>query len=488
MSSKNLNNLNVKDRTVKNVLNTISDCKMLSRGDSVLISISGGPDSVFLTIVLDLIRDDFKLKLYCFHLDHKTRKGQSKKDAEFVEKFCKKLGIMLFKEEVDVKKWCAANKLSFQEGARKIRRSFLENIASANKIKKIAVGHNSDDNVETFFINLLRGSGLKGLAAIKPTDGRFIRPLIDTSRDEILAFLEKNCVSYCRDRTNIENIYLRNKIRNLLIPFIKKNLSKNFENKLKDTIKIISDENNLLSSIAIKTLKRIAVCKKGTQKNNIESIEIPIKKLKAYPGAFKKRIILSAIEEFKGNLENIKSANIDDALKTCFPGGERKEFFFTDNIKFVKEADKIYLFHNFGGKDFANILKECDMVPGKEQEFSELGFRCISEIFDGGIDNIKKELISCSEAYLDYDKIIPPVRVKNWIKNRGEKFYPLGSEGSKKLHDFFIDEKVPLSLRNKIPVFFDRKKIIWIGKYRIDERVKVDLNTRRILHIKIFDI
>jgi len=496
MSSKNLNNLNIKDRTVKNVLNTILHYKMISSGDSVLISISGGPDSVFLTSILNLIKDDFKLKLYCFHLDHKTRKGQSKKDAEFVEEFCRKLGIKLFKEEVDAKKWCAENKLSFQEGARKLRRSFLENIACANKIKKIAVGHNSDDNVETFFINLLRGSGLKGLTAIRPADGKFIRPLIDTSRDEILAALEKHGISYCKDRTNVENIYLRNKIRNLLIPFIRKNLSENFEKKLKDTIKIVSDENNLLSSIAVKTLKRIAVFKKGTPQKHIESIEIPIKKLKAFPDVLKKRVIIAAIEKFKGNLENIKSANIDDALKTCFSGGERKELSFTDNIKFVKEADKIYLIYSSGSKDIASIsiikeydmVKEYDMLPGKEQEFSRLGIRCISEIIDGGIDNIKKESISCSEAYVDFDKIIFPVKVRTWIKNGGEKFYPLGAFGSKKLHDFFIDKKVPLSFRNKVSLFLDCEKIIWIGKYIIDERVKVDLNTRRILHIKIFDI
>ncbi|MBM3713786.1 MAG: tRNA lysidine(34) synthetase TilS, partial [Actinobacteria bacterium] len=214
------------------------------------------------------------------------------------------------------------------------------------------------------------------------------------------------------------------------------------------------------------------------------------------PDVLKKRVIIAAIEKFKGNLENIKSANIDDALKTCFSGGERKELSFTDNIKFVKEADKIYLIYSSGSKDIASIsiikeydmVKEYDMLPGKEQEFSRLGIRCISEIIDGGIDNIKKESISCSEAYVDFDKIIFPVKVRTWIKNGGEKFYPLGAFGSKKLHDFFIDKKVPLSFRNKVSLFLDCEKIIWIGKYIIDERVKVDLNTRRILHIKIFDI
>ena len=342
-----LNDLNIKDKAVKSVLKTILKFKMLDSGDSILVSISGGPDSVFLTSVLNLIKDDSNLKLYCFHLDHKTRDGQSKKDAEFIKGFCNQLGIKLFKEEIDAKKWSIENKLSFQEGARKLRNKFLESIASGHEIKKIAVGHDADDNIETFFIHLIRGSGLKGLAGIKPKKGKFIRPLIETSRKEILNSLEKNSIRYCKDRTNLENIYFRNKIRNLLVPFIEQNLSKNFKKKLQNTIQILSDENDFIGNIAEKTIRRIATFKKNPEGDRIDTIEVPIKKLKAYPDAFKKRILLSAIEKVKGNLENIKSANINDILKTCFPGGERKELLFTENLKFVKEADKIFLLYKF---------------------------------------------------------------------------------------------------------------------------------------------
>ncbi|MHB9129192.1 MAG: tRNA lysidine(34) synthetase TilS, partial [Candidatus Humimicrobiaceae bacterium] len=185
---KDLSNLKNAE-LIFNAVNTIEMHKMLDLGDSVLVSISGGPDSVFLLYFLNIIKAKYKLNLFAFHLDHLTRKGDSTKDADFVKSLCLKLNIPLFSEEINVKNWCQERKLNFQEGARLLRKNLLEKYRIKNSIKKIAVAHNADDNLETFLMNLIRGAGLKGLGSIKPVNGVIIRPLIYCYKAEIINFL-----------------------------------------------------------------------------------------------------------------------------------------------------------------------------------------------------------------------------------------------------------------------------------------------------------
>ena len=204
----------------KTVLEAIRHFGMVKSGDSILISISGGPDSTFLTHILYGLRDEFNLTLYGYCLDHITRGGRSALDAAFVKKLCRKLDIRLFSEKTNVRKWCRTSRLSFQAGARKLRKSRLEEISRKCNITKIAVGHNSDDNIETFLMRLIRGAGARGLSGIKPVSGKVIRPLITTSRTDIMQYIEDKGIQYCVDHTNLENVYFRNRVRNKLIPFI----------------------------------------------------------------------------------------------------------------------------------------------------------------------------------------------------------------------------------------------------------------------------
>ncbi len=239
----------MRDSLLNKVLSTISRFGMLQKGDSVLISVSGGPDSVFLAAALNQIKALYGLKLYCFHLDHKTRNGQSFQDAAFVKDFCGSTGLKLFAVEMDVKEWCRQNRLSFQEGARRLRIDLLNETAKKNSIKKISTGHTADDNAETFLMHLLRGSGLRGLSGIQPVNGKFIRPLLEIFHADILKYLAENEIPYCSDKTNMENIYYRNKIRNILIPFINNNFSKNFVKNLSGTIDVIRQENAFIDDL-----------------------------------------------------------------------------------------------------------------------------------------------------------------------------------------------------------------------------------------------
>lgn len=487
-----------RDRIISRALKTIESYNMIKSGDRILISISGGPDSVFLTHLLYLMRPFMNLTLFGYCLDHMTRNGESARDALFVEKLYKELEIELFRQKIDVAGWCKLNKLSFQEGARKIRMERLLEISGKNDIKKIAVGHNADDNIETFFMHLLRGSGVRGLSGIKPVSGKFIRPLIDIFGKDIISYLEDKKISYCVDRTNLENIYFRNRVRNILIPFIERHFRESFKSNILRSVNILEDEDEFLKNYAVVKMTGMATVKRSKAGECAALIKIPALKIQGEPRAVQRRIVLLAVEMINGNLEDISFKNIDDILGICFSGGESKIVQPGETMRVFKIGGYVYFvnidyikllpdeFRQFlktdGKKDGGKRGKEVKI--GARIKLKDFNLELSSELLKPGEDKIRFDKAESTEAFLDYARVKPPLQVRNWKK--GDKFYPLGMEDEKKLQDFFIDSKIPVHLRKLIPVFVDREKIIWVGKYRIDNRVRITEDTKEVLHLELF--
>ncbi len=487
-----------RDKIISRALKTIESYDMIKGGDRILISISGGPDSVFLTHLLCLIRPFMNLTLFGYCLDHMTRNGESARDALFVEKLCEELEIELFRQKIDVAGWCKLNKFSFQEGARKIRMEKLLEISGRNDIKKIAVGHNADDNVETFFMHLLRGSGVKGLSGIKPASGKFIRPLIDIFRKDIISYLEDKKISYCVDRTNLENVYFRNRVRNILIPFINRHFRESFKSNILRSINILKDEDEFLKNYSAARVAEIASVKRSGVVKHPALVKIPALKIQREPRAVQRRIVLLAVEMINGNLEDVSFRNIDDILGICFSGGESKIIQPGEKIRVFKIGNYIY----FVNIDYIKLLpdefrqflrtnrkkstgkREKEIKIGARMKLKGFNLELSSELLKLGKDKIKFDKAKDTEAFLDYARVKPPLKVRNWKK--GDKFYPLGMGGEKKLQDFFIDSKIPVHLRKLIPVFIDGEKIVWVGKYRIDDRVRITRDTKEVLHLKLF--
>jgi len=487
-----------RDKIIIKALKTIEFSSMIKSGDRILISISGGPDSTFLTHLLYLMRPVLNLTLFGFCLDHMTRNGESAKDALFVEKLCRELDIELFRQKIDVQKWCRSNIFSFQEGARKLRMEKLLEISKENNIERIATGHNADDNIETFLMYLMRGAGARGLSGIKPVSGKFIRPLIDIFRKDIIAYLDNKKISYCVDRTNIENIYFRNRVRNILIPFISKHFLKSFKSNVLRSINILKCEDEFLRRYSVAKLAEIASIKRSETGKYAALIEIPVLKIKGEARAVQRRIVLSAIEMTSGTLENISFKNIDDILRICSLGGESKIIQPEEKIRVFKIGSYIYFMNvdyiRLLPDEFKQFLKSNGKVDteksgkeikvGTKVKLRDFNLGLSSELLKISKDKIKFNEVKNTEAFLDYEKIKPPTRVRTW--KRGDKFYPLGMQKEKKLQDFFIDSKIPIHLRKLVPVFIDREKIIWVGKYRIDNRVRITEDTKEVLHLKLF--
>ncbi len=487
------------------VLETARDFNMLRYGDSILVSISGGPDSTFLVHMLYGLKDEFNLTLYGFCLDHMTRNGRSALDAAFVKKLCKKLDIRLFSEKIDARKWCRANKLSFQAGARKLRSSRLKEILRKYNISKIAVGHNSDDNIETFLMRLIRGAGTRGLSGIKPVSGNIIRPLINTSREDIMQYLEGHDIQYCVDHTNLENVYFRNKVRNKLIPFIRENFFKNFRSSVLRSIGILRDEDDFLKKYSSKLLEEIARFSKSKDGKNIIYIKIPIEPILSSSVAIRRRIITSATEKILGHLEDISFKNISDVLLLLKTesGGENKwlqpmrslrvlringfiHMVDLDHIKELPQEIKNYAFDGPRKGTGLRILKCADQEIKVDGETGLKQFSMDLRSGMAGRDQKKdyKEARD-NQAFIDYDKVKLPVKVRSW--EEGDRFYPLGAGGSKKLQDFFTDRKITVNKRVNVPVFYDREKIIWVGNQRIDHRVRITGKTKKILRMELFE-
>jgi tRNA(Ile)-lysidine synthase len=476
------------DEIIKKVCNTISSYSMISDHDAILLSLSGGPDSTFLAYFFHGIKQEHDLRLYAFHLDHCTRSGESKKDAFFVKALCRFLRIELFTVEMDVLDYCEKTGLSFQEGARNMRKKLLLKHARLKGIHKIALGHNADDNVETFLMNLIRGSGATGLSSIKPVEDLFIRPLIHTSRKDIDSYLKEKKIPFCTDKTNLENIYLRNKIRNDLIPYIQKNYSDFFKSNVLKSIEVLRDEDAFFKKESKKLLAGIDESKKK------DVVKISVDHFTSLDIAMKRRLLIACIEKVKKNLTDISFKNIEDILKHAHPGGEHKKIFLKDDLMFLKQNEYFYFFNKSKNPAFLSrfesfseyfFLKIDNLMEDKKVfEFfmEEIQLRIIMRVI--GPDELPKDFKSVKHnvAYMDYDRLHFPLTVRNWKK--GDRFIPLGMKEPKKVHDFFIDLKIAKNKRCLIPIFSDNDTIIWVAGYRLDERIKISQKTKKILYIK----
>lgn len=279
---------------------SLKQYNLIKKYDSIVIGVSGGPDSVVLLYLLNSIKKEFNLNLHIGHLDHMLRKD-SYKDAGYVTKLADKLRIPLTVAQVNIKE--LAQKGSVEEIARNARLGFLFRVARAIKAKKIALGHNLDDQAETVLMRILRGSGLYGLSAILPkreiAGFEIIRPLIEVRRKEIEAYLRKKRVTPCRDISNLQDLYLRNKIRNRLLPLLEKEYNSNIKEILANMAQSLGYDYDFLQGEAQRRLKVV--------KHRIE-----LYRLSKFHPAIKRIILRKAFARIKGNTRRLSFAHIKE--------------------------------------------------------------------------------------------------------------------------------------------------------------------------------
>lgn len=307
--------------------------------------------------VLNEIRKEQQISfnIYVAHINHMIREEASD-DEKYVQEYCIKNGIQFFSKRIDIISESKRDKRGTEETGRKARYDFFEEILLKTKSNKIATAHTANDNAETVLMNIIRGSGTSGLKGIQPVrDGKFIRPLIEITRPQIEEYCEQNNLKPRIDKTNKENIYTRNKVRNLLIPYIQQEFNPNIINTLNRLSQISSQENDYLEEVVENEYKKIVI-RENLIINNINEeynlfnnhkyIEINLKQFNSLKMVIKSRIILYTINKLLGNCQGIELIHIKDIIKLCENNIGNKFLVPNKKIKIVVKNKKIFFVSN----------------------------------------------------------------------------------------------------------------------------------------------
>jgi len=453
------------------VKRTIDRYYLLEQGDRLVVGVSGGADSMVLLHVLNSLRKDFDLSLIVAHVNHGLRPDESEKEAELVRTASEKLGTPFEYGQFNVREFKKTGGFSPQDAARRIRFHFFKDLLRKYQATKIALGHNADDQVETVFINLLRGSGLKGLKGILPMrDGKVIRPLLEVWRREIDSFILKNGIPFLVDSSNLKKTYLRNRLRLDLIPLIEREYQSSFKEVVMRTVNLLQGENDYLERESAQAYQRIVHWEKDKGSFNFSEYQ-------SLHRAIQWRVIQRIVEGILGE----EGEGLDETghifNKLCQP---------TPNFLFELSCGAYF------EKRYDTVLVRkgsVKPVPPFETEILSPGRTWVEEIRrEVVIEEIWRDRPETlnefpSIAYLAFESLKFPLKMRNF--RPGDRFQPLGVKGTQKLKEFYIDHKVPRFERPSVPLLMSGEMIAWVVGYRIDERVKVTEKSQKVLRVEV---
>ncbi|RUT68567.1 tRNA lysidine(34) synthetase TilS [Flavobacterium cupreum] len=415
----------------------------------LFLAVSGGLDSM---VLLHLVQQ-LPYEIAVLHCNFQLRGLESFDDRDFVQQYCDENNIKVFITQFDTEAFAKDYKLSTQVAARELRYSWFYELLETEKFDYILTAHHADDNLETFIINLTRGTGLDGLTGIPEQNDKIIRPLLPFSRDEILQYAEENNIEWREDSSNASNKYLRNKIRHDLIPVLKE-INPNFLNAFQKTQSFLQESQEMVEDASIMIYQQVA-------KEEGEDIHFDLNQLKKLPNY--KSYLYQWLNEFGFLAWN----DIYDLVE-----GQSGKQIFAEEFRLLKNRETLIL-SPFSG---ANESEEYQIT----EKDSEVNFPLklkLCQVDDITIDSNKA-------IFVDAEKIRFPLVLRKW--NEGDAFHPFGMQGkSKKVSKLFKDEKLSLIEKEKTWILCSDNQIVWVIGIRQDERFKIEKTTNRILKIEL---
>jgi len=431
-----MNNTSIQTK-IRNTIESNYLCNKVS--DSLLIGVSGGIDSMVLLHILHSL----EYKIAIAHCNFNLRGSESDLDQNLVELFAKQNNIPIHIQSFNTNLIAEETNSSIEMVARELRYNWFQELCNSNNYTKIVIAHNENDTIETFFINLLRGSGIKGLLGIPMINGIIIRPMLSIQRTDIEEYATKNTIPFRTDSSNLENKYIRNKIRNIIIPELEK-ISTNSQNSITTTISHLSDVYKIYTSVIKQQIP--TVCKKTAQ-----GISIDEKKLCEFE--YGQTLLFEILNPLGFNSDTISQVYIS------FNTQSGKQFESPSHIA-IHDRNTLYIESRISNtKAFQISIK--DTFP--QTISTPIGnIKITSQDFKPFEINKNKNF-----ALVDYDQLIFPLTIRTW--KPGDIFKPFGMKGNKKVSDFLIDEKVPIHKKEDVLVIESGDSIVWLVNYRISQ-------------------
>lgn len=332
---------------LEKVLNTITKYNLIESGDRIVLGVSGGSDSICMLEILNKLKETLNFEIFVAHVNHGLREN-AKIDEEYVKEFCEKINVECFVLHADIKKYSKQNKVGLEEAGRKIRYEFFDEILEKTSSNKIAIAHNKNDRVETIILNILRGTGSLGLKGIDIKFNKYIRPLLEVQRSEIEEYVLKNNLNPRIDESNFENDYSRNKVRNIMIPYIKEKFNPNIINTIIRLSDIVSEETEYLDKQTEKEYNNILIQEINLNKNVYNksketTIILDLKLFNNLDKVMQKRIILYSIKKIFNTTKNIEKIHLEDIIKLCNKNIGNKYLTPNKNTKIVIKNKKIHI-------------------------------------------------------------------------------------------------------------------------------------------------
>lgn len=427
---------------------------LFSDDETILLAISGGIDSM---VLCDLfLKSSYKFAIA--HCNFQLRGEESFRDENFVTNYCNKNNITLHKIRFDTYKHMDIEGISLQMAARDLRYRWFEDLLQKNNYKYLATGHHGDDSIETFLINIIRGTGIAGLHGIQHKINNIIHPLLFTNREEISAYAKKNNIEFVEDSTNSSTKYTRNKIRHELIPLIKE-ISPNFQRTILKEIERFKETEQVFRTVIDQAKQEIFAFEN-------DRINISIEKIKSLNP---QRIYLY---EFL-NEYNFNESTINSILESIYEKSSGKQF-FSETHRIVKDREYLIMTQNniINNNEYhiSDNLTSIKFPLSLEMEFlKDLSFIKIPKTKD--------------IAMLDADKLEFPLILRKWKK--GDYFYPYGLKGEKKISEFYKNLKYSIVDKENQWLLCSNDDIVWVIGQRIDDRYKITNKTKTIYRIEL---
>lgn len=444
----------------------IKDNNLIYQEETVIVAVSGGPDSMALLHIMKKLAPRMNFKIIAAHLNHCIRE-EADEEENYVREQCLQWEIPFYSRTSDVKEIARKGKKSLEDAGRFERYRFFNELKEETEASRIATAHHHDDVAETVLLHLLRGSGIKGLRGIMPESGNIIRPLLVLRKEEILDYLHENNIRYCLDKSNEDTQYLRNRIRQQLIPYLEKEFNPRIVETLNHLALIARDENQAIEDEIEQLWERILI------KKQQDNIVLDNRQLLELQPAYQRRVIIKAFSALAGE-QGWDMNDVQKVMDLSTKEGSSLVLHLKKKVRVNKSYDKMIFTSSL--KKIQNYCYQIS-VPG-QLKIEETG-----ETYSFQLLNKEDYIPRKADIYLDYDCLKKPLYLRS--RKDGDIFRPQGMYGSKKIKDFFIDLKIPYFDRDGIPLLVSGDGEIYaVLGLRIAQIAAAKSESRRILVIK----